>query len=62
MKIKYVHVHTYNKKRKRNKNHIDIITSEYHINHIFIDLQKKPTQQVISNLEHCDFKCIKLQH
>lgn len=41
MKIKYVHVHTYNKKRQRNKNHIDIITSEYHINHIFIDLQKK---------------------
>lgn len=50
------------KKRKRNKNHIDIITSEYHINHIFIDLQKKTTHQVISNLEHCDFKCIKLQH
>lgn len=62
MKIKYVHVHTFNKqKRKRNKNHKEIITSEYHINHIFIDLPKN-THQVISNLEHCDFKCIKLQH
>lgn len=61
MNIKYVHVHAYNKKRKRNKKHIDIITSEYHINHIFIDFQKR-THQVISNLKHYDFKCIKLQH